>query len=115
MRLVDFHISVGPAGLTADQRKAINERLFPIYEAIRLWLRERKVTAPFRKILVSLSDRRVSERWHATATVALGICEVLEAIDIDLLAPPLTTAGHVGMCWMRFSALRLRSGGAIRS
>lgn len=83
MRLVDFQVSVRPAGLSMNQQKEINEWLFPVYEAVRLWLKEQKVLAPFKKIVVSLADRRVSEQWHGKAMVALGICEVTEAVGID--------------------------------
>jgi hypothetical protein len=83
MRLTDFQVSVRPAGLSLEQQKAINEGMFPVYEALRLWLMEQKVVAPFKKLVVSLADSHLSEQWHGKPMVALGICEVTEAVAIE--------------------------------
>jgi hypothetical protein len=83
MRLVDFQVSARPAGLSLDQQKAVNEGVFPVYEALRLWLKERRIAAPFKKVLVSLADRRTSEKWHGNVMTALGVCEVTEAVQVE--------------------------------
>lgn len=83
MRLVDLQVSARPAGLSLDQQKAVDESVFPVYEALRLWLKEQRIVAPFKKVLVSLADRRASEKWHGKVMMALGICEVTEAIPLD--------------------------------
>ncbi len=41
------------------------------------------MVAPFKKLIVSLADSRVSEQWHGRSMVALGICEVTEAVAVD--------------------------------
>ncbi len=84
MRLVDFQVYIPSA--TADW-KAANHSLFPVYEAVRLWLKDRKLEAPFKKIVVTLKDQQHSKQWHGKTTVALGICEVTEGVDFgELLA-----------------------------
>ncbi|EMO00169.1 hypothetical protein LEP1GSC112_1769 [Leptospira interrogans serovar Pomona str. UT364] len=83
MRLIDFQIHVRPAGLAQIEQKSCNEALFPVFEAIRLWLRERNISAPFRKIVVSIADYSVAQEWHGDVSVALSICEVTEACDIN--------------------------------
>lgn len=98
MRLVDFQVSVRPSGLSLEQQKAVNEGVFPVYEALRLWLKEQKVVAPFKKVLVSLSDRRTSEKWHGKVMLALGICEVTEAVSLEEL---LQNQGQHGWTCLR--------------
>ncbi|EKQ84260.1 hypothetical protein [Leptospira kirschneri] len=85
MRLIDFQIYVRPAGLAQIEQKSCNEALFPVFEAIRLWLRERNVSAPFRKIAVSIADHSIAQEWHGDVSVALNVCEVTEACDIRLV------------------------------
>lgn len=80
-RLIDFQVATGPSGLDMDEEKAINGSLFTTYEPIRLWLREHTLKAPFRKLLVTLADERMA-RWHGSVMVAVGICEVTEAVDL---------------------------------
>lgn len=78
-RLVDFQISVRSVP-ELEERRRINRALFAAYEPIRLWLRDRPVKAPFRKILIDLSDDPRERPWHGQATVALGICEAAEVV-----------------------------------
>ncbi len=85
MRLVDFQIYVRPPGLTQDQEQKLNEAVFPIFEAVRLRVKEEAIVAPFRKILVSIEDRTTAAQWHGKPSVALGICEVTQACDIQAL------------------------------
>jgi hypothetical protein len=63
-----------------DQEKTLNGGLFPVYEAVRLWLKERMIVAPFRKIVISLEDHLLAAKRHGSLTVALGICKVTEAV-----------------------------------
>ena len=53
-RLVDFQVFAN-SGFAGEQR-ALNEMLFASYEPIRLWIKEHEISAPFRKILISVSD-----------------------------------------------------------
>jgi len=85
-RLVDFQVFARPNGLVGDEQRQINEALFTSYEPVRLWLKEREIRAPFRKIVVSLADRVSSAQWHGNVSNAIGICEVTEAIDTATLA-----------------------------
>lgn len=83
-RLVDFQVYARPAG-PGDAQRSVNEALFATFEAVRLWLKAHEVRAPFRKLVVSLSDESTSSAWHGNVSNALGVCEVTEAIDRDLL------------------------------
>jgi hypothetical protein len=86
VRLVDFQVYARPTGLAGGEQRPINEALFTIYELVRLWLKEREIKAPFRKLVVSLADEASSARWHGNVSNAVGICEVTEAIDVTTLA-----------------------------
>jgi len=80
-------VCVGPAGLPAGQQRDVNCALFPLYEAVRLWLRSQSIEAPFKKLLINLVDSRVGGRFHGNVALALGICEVTEAVEVaELLA-----------------------------
>lgn len=85
IRLVDFQVYARPGGLADGEQRPINEALFTTYESVRLWLKEREVQAPFRKIVVALADEASSARWHGNVSNALGICEVTEAINSTML------------------------------
>jgi len=85
VRLVDFQIYARPTGLAAGEQRPINEALFTAFEPVRLWLKERQIRAPFRKIVVSLADSLACARWHGNVLNALGICEVTEAVEIPML------------------------------
>lgn len=84
MRLVDFQVSFGvAAGGPSTGTRTADQAAFPIYEAIRLWLKERKVEAPFRTIVVSVTDVVWAEKMHGPnwgelrrASSVLSICEV---------------------------------------
>lgn len=103
-RLVDFQVYARPTGFVGAQR-SINEALFATFEVVRLWLKEHEVKAPFRKLVVSLADQSTSSAWHGSVSNALGVCEVTEAIDSDLLIKKaddhrwvLSTVGHALDC-----------------
>jgi hypothetical protein len=81
VRLIDFQVYTRPTGYPSP----INEALFTAYEPIRLWLKERKIKAPFRKILISFVDEVWSARWHGQVSNAIGICEVTEAVVMPTL------------------------------
>ncbi len=81
VRLVDFQVGVGSTKLAQDEQRSANLSLFSTYEPVRLWLKEREVRAPFRKIVVSLSDEASFARWHGNVSNVAGICEVMEAVD----------------------------------
>lgn len=87
MTLVDF-------GLYAHARPhfsrlefaLIGRSMFPFSEAIRLWLQEQPLDAPFGKIAVELqSDGGDDALRHRTAVCALGVCEAYVAVSPDEL------------------------------
>jgi hypothetical protein len=80
VRLVDFQVSAQSAGLVAGERKPINQALFTTFEPVRLWLKDRKIQAPFRKIAISLGDETWYARAHGAVTNVERICEVIEAV-----------------------------------
>jgi len=84
-KLEDFQISVGSAGLVVSEQKRINEALFTVYEIIRLWLKDNRIEAPFRKIAITLIDSNVALKWHGKAAIAIDVCEVTEAIELSEL------------------------------
>ena len=84
-RLVDFQVGVGSTGLALDEERSANHALFSTYEPVRLWLKERVVRAPFRKVVIALSDEATFARWHGNVSNVAGICEVTEAIDLRTL------------------------------
>ena len=86
VRLVDFQVYARPAGLPDGEQRPINEALFATYEPVRLWLKENDIKAPFRKVAVSLADKVSSARWHGNVSNAIGICEVTEAVDTQVLS-----------------------------
>lgn len=76
-RLRDFQIfsSTGPP--------KVNGAFSPTYESVRLWLKARRLSAPFMKILVSLEDERTSGSEHGHVQNALGVCRIIEAVDMS--------------------------------
>ncbi len=56
MRLIDFQAYLRAPGLPQQEQRTINASLFPVYEAVRLWLKDHVVEAPFRKVLITLAD-----------------------------------------------------------
>ena len=81
VRLVDFQVGVGSTNLAQHEQRSANLALFSTYEPVRLWLKERVIRAPFRKIVVSLSDEGSFACWHGNVSNVVGICEVMEAVD----------------------------------
>lgn len=81
-RLRDFQIFSEQPELQASYHDA----LFATYEPVRLWLRERKPTAPFKKILVCLDDERTAKPFHGHVMNALGVCRIFEAVNASTLA-----------------------------
>jgi hypothetical protein len=84
-RLVDFQVYARPSGLAEAEQKPLNEALFSTFEPVRLWLRERRIHAPFKKIAISLADEVSSARWHGHVSNAIGICQVTEAVALRTL------------------------------
>jgi hypothetical protein len=84
-RLADFQVCAPPAGLDLDVQRRINEALFTVFEPIRLWLKEHVVAAPFRKVIVSLVDAASFAQWHGRVSNVMGVCEVMEAVDVAAL------------------------------
>ncbi len=82
VRLVDFQIFARASGLAEGEQKLLNEALFSTFEPVRLWLKERVIKAPFKKIAISLADETSSARWHGHVTNATGICQVTEAVQL---------------------------------
>lgn len=85
VRLVDFQVGLGSTSLGLDEQRPANLALFSTYEPIRLWLKERDVKAPFRKVVVGLSDQASFARWHGNVSNVAGICEITEAVDVTTL------------------------------
>ena len=85
VRLIDFQVGAGFSGLVLDEEIEVNRALFTTYEPIRLWLREQGIKAPFCKIVVSFADEGRASKWHGSVMVAVGICEVTEAVDPSTL------------------------------
>ena len=57
MRFVDFAIHrVWDPDLSVERNRAANRALFAFYEPLRLWVRDHKITAPFRKLCVTLDS-----------------------------------------------------------
>jgi hypothetical protein len=77
VRLVDFQIYArgGPS------YRDTNGALFVVGEPIRLWIKSRKIEAPFRKLLVDISDSLPSREAHGRTVNCLGICGVLLCVD----------------------------------
>jgi hypothetical protein len=79
-RLQDFQVFCGAA--FADEQRSLNESLFATYEPVRLWVKERTLSAPFRKLLVSLRDQETSRQWHGQVAMAAGVCEITESVSL---------------------------------
>jgi hypothetical protein len=84
-RLVDFQVYARPSRLAEGEQKPLNEALFSTYEPVRLWLKERVIEAPFKKIAISLADEVSSARWHGNVSNAIGICQVTEAVNLSTM------------------------------
>jgi len=81
MILRDFQIYTRPFG-DHERQYAINVAAFPIYEAVRLDLKRRRPTAPFKKIVITLVDKTLA---RGPVTNALGICEAPVLVDVEAL------------------------------
>jgi hypothetical protein len=79
-RLVDFQL-YARSGFADGQQRPINQALFATFEPVRLWLKEHKIEAPFRKLVVTFADEASSARWHGSVEIAIGVCEVTEAVS----------------------------------
>lgn len=80
-RMVDIQIVVMPHALHAEELRRANQVLFTVYEPIRLWLKERQILAPFRKLSVGFVNEETSSATHGWVNNANSVCL------IDLLAP----------------------------
>src|SRR5690349_1404690 len=83
-RLTDFQIMVGAMG-RLDTERAVNIALFTSFELVRLWLKERKISAPFDKIVIEFRDISVNPDWHGDVTNVDGLCHVMYAVDLSEL------------------------------
>lgn len=72
MTLKDFQIHL--AGVPSANMRA-NHRLFPFYEAVRLWTRAQKLEAPFGKIVVMLVDE-LQRAFDGRVISVMGVCTV---------------------------------------
>jgi hypothetical protein len=79
--LSDFQIS--PALSQSIENRALSLYAFPLYEAVRLALRQRRQQAPFRKIVLTLRDAKTYP--DTLVGVALSICEALVPVDAEHL------------------------------
>jgi hypothetical protein len=84
MRVRDFQVSAGSTG-NMDEERAINLDLFSTYEPVRLWLKERVIKAPFRKVVVGFNNEAWAAPWHGKVMNAIGVCQVIESVDIAVL------------------------------
>lgn len=84
MRLRDFQICTGSTG-SMDSNKTVNLALFTSYEPVRLWFKERKIKAPFVKLVVNMTNEASRARLEGLVTVAIGICEAHIAVDFSTL------------------------------
>ncbi len=89
---MDFQVFAN-SGFAGEQR-ALNETLFFSYEPIRLSIKEHEISAPFRKILISVSDEELSKQWHGKVAIAADVCEVTEAVSSAALRE--NAANHDG-------------------
>jgi hypothetical protein len=76
-----------------DER-TINHALFTTFEPLRLWLKERQIKAPFRKIVVSL-NAAFAAPWNGHVANAIGICQVTEAMRSE----PISADGTFAISW----------------
>jgi hypothetical protein len=83
VRLIDFQVFVGAAGLADGEQRRINHAFFTTYEPVRLWIKDHNVLAPFRKIVVRLTEGSSSSPWHGRAAILDKICQVTESLDLD--------------------------------
>ena len=84
VRIVEFQIGLGSTKLALDEQRSVNMALFSTFEPIVLWLRERTIRAPFKKIAISLADEAAA-RWHGNVSNAIGICQVTEAVPVSTI------------------------------
>jgi hypothetical protein len=84
VRVIDFQVSATTSG-NFDEERAINLALFSTYEPVRLWLKEHVIKAPFRKVVVTFRDEALYARSHGYVMNAIGICQVIESVDIAVL------------------------------
>jgi hypothetical protein len=84
MRLIDFQIYFPESALTHAEQLALNRGLFPTYEAIRLWLKERRIDAPaFRKIAIEIQTDPAMHEFGGLVTVVLSLCMVKVNASVD--------------------------------
>lgn len=88
MILRDFQILLGPLPLPSDAKRLANFRLFPVYEAARLWLKEHRTEAPFCKVAVQL------EREYA-AVVSLNVCHAHAAVDVHSITSDVESVSWI--------------------
>lgn len=99
VRIVDFQVYFAAAGLSAPEQMFCNRAAFPVYEAARLWLRERRVEAPFRKLLVTVKADPYDVQWHGAVQTANGVCEV------TLCVPQAEVSARCNPSWVAVAAL----------
>lgn len=87
MRVTDFQILVG--AFAGHEQRALNEAAFAWFEPLRLRLRDRRVNAPFRKIVVSLRDVSFAH-WEGHVSNAAGVCEVIAIVESDGLGAKIS-------------------------
>ena len=89
MKFKDFQISMGP-GLGMDRERLVNLAAFPVYEAIRLWIRSRKLVAPFEKIALRIVDKHSEalSPYFLRARNAIGICQMEVPVDLKDAVEP---------------------------
>lgn len=90
MNFTDFQISMG-SGLGMDRERSVNLALFPVYEAIRLWVRAHKLKAPFEKVSLRLIDEKnaAMKPYFLKVRKAIGICQLEVPVDLEKVATPL--------------------------
>jgi len=90
MILRDFQVHCCPAW---DLAGSFNRAAFPVYEAVRLDLRPRRLSALFKKIVITLVDDATIEA--SRVCVALNICEALVPINRQMLSDAMSAVANV--------------------
>src|SRR5262245_7779778 len=76
MRMVDIDLGVMPTDLPIDEVRPANREFFKATEPIRLWLKERKLEAPFRKLGIRVHDEALGIGISAGVMNAFSVCGV---------------------------------------
>lgn len=97
VRLREVQLHVGLIGLDEAQRRRADNAAFSLTEAIRLWLKERSIAAPFHKLLVLVQHDDAGAKSSAGVRVTLGVCQA----RVSVARTALLTAPDDVRCMLR--------------